>query len=329
MVKFLVVRFSSIGDIVLTTPVVRCLKKQVEEAEVHYLTKSSYSEILRGNPYIDKIHVLDKNYHKVLRSLQEENIDYIIDLHHNLRTSRLKLSLKRLSYSFDKLNLKKWILVNFKYNLLPSVHIVDRYFKTVELFSVKNDNKGLDFFVPAKEESDLSFMDKENRINYLVIVVGGGHYTKQIPVDHIIGLINDINCPIVMLGGEQDINKANQVEKAVNRKDVYNLTGKISINQSASIIQQSKLIITPDTGLMHIAAAYKKNILSVWGNTIPEFGMYPYLPGEASASFEVRNLRCRPCSKIGFNKCPKGHFNCMKMQDYKGIAMLAKKLITN
>jgi ADP-heptose:LPS heptosyltransferase len=328
MVKFLIVRFSSIGDIVLTTPVMRCLKKQVEGAEIHYLTKSKYSSILQANPYIDKIHELNKDYQALLNELRGEGIDYIIDLHRNLRTLRLKLSLKRLSYSFNKLNFRKWLFVNFKYNSLPPTHIVDRYLATTKTFSVEDDHAGLDYFIPEVDEMDLSFMSEEHRSNFIVIVIGGGHQTKQIPTERIRQLINELDIPIVFLGGSEDIGKAEELMSTIEKRAVYNLTGKLSINQSASIVKQAQLIITPDTGLMHIAAAFKKDIFSVWGNTVPAFGMYAYKSGMHSKIFEVKGLNCRPCTKIGFPRCPKGHFDCMLKQDLAAISRETKKLIT-
>ena len=107
---------------------------------------------------------------------------------------------------------------------------------------------------------------------------------------------------------------------------VYNACGRFSINQSASLVQQARVVITPDTGLMHIAAAFKKKIISVWGNTIPEFGMFPYLPDKDSRIIQVEGLSCRPCSKIGYSSCPKKHFRCMNDIDEKQLAELAKNL---
>ena len=95
-----------------------------------------------------------------------------------------------------------------------------------------------------------------------------------------------------------------------------------SDNESAALIKLSSKVITHDTGLMHIAAAFKKEIVSVWGNTVPEFGMYPYY-GDFSIwnqKFEILGLPCRPCTKIGYEKCPRGHFKCMLQQDDEKIA---------
>ncbi|MEO8117453.1 MAG: glycosyltransferase family 9 protein, partial [Bacteroidota bacterium] len=151
--KFLIIRLSSIGDIVLTTPVIRCLKQTLPEAEIHYLTKTSFSNILSENPYITKLHEWGKNENEILEILRNEKFDYIIDLHHNLRTLKIKRFLKPAKhFSFSKLNIQKWLLTALKINVLPDIHIVDRYLETVKSFGVKNDGKGLDYFIPEKDE---------------------------------------------------------------------------------------------------------------------------------------------------------------------------------
>jgi ADP-heptose:LPS heptosyltransferase len=318
MVKFLIIRFSSIGDIVLTTPVVRCLKTQIEGAEVHYLTKTKYAPILEANPYIDKVHTLNDSFRKLIKELTAEGFDYVIDLHRNLRTLRVKNALHRYSFTFNKINIEKWLLVNLKVNRLPDIHIVDRYFESLKTFSVKNDNQGLNFFIRKTDEVNVKDLLPGIGSPYLLLVVGGGHFTKQIPADKIVDIVHALNYPIVLLGGIEDSLKAGKIEK-MSTKKLVNLSGKLSVNQTASLISQSDLILTPDTGMMHIAAAFKKRIFSVWGNTVPEFGMYPYLPGPGSEIFEVSGLKCRPCSKIGFTKCPKCHFHCMNKQDYSNL----------
>lgn len=328
MVKFLIIRFSSIGDIVLTTPVIRCMKKQIEDVEIHYLTKAKYKSILLANPYIDKLHAFDNDYKSLIETLRAENFDYIIDLHRNIRSYRIKSALKRYYFSFNKLNIQKWLLVNLKHNSLPKIHIVDRYLQTLNIFSVKNDNKGLDYFISSEEIEEFSNSITELPESYIAIVIGGGHSTKQIPLEKIQQIIDNLNCSVVLLGGSDDIAKSNQL-KCSTKKNINNLVGKISINQSALIIKNSLLILSPDTGLMHIAAAFKKKIISIWGNTVPEFGMYPYFSHKDSKIFEVSNLKCRPCSKIGFAKCPKKHFNCMNHQDYQAIIKTINTFIKN
>ncbi len=324
MVKYLIIRLSSIGDIVLTTPVVRCLKKQGENAQIHYLVKEQFAQILKSNPYIDKIHTFNGNLKECIDELKEEKFNYIIDLHKNLRSSVIKLKLKTKSLSFDKLNLQKWLMVNLKINKLPDVHIVDRYMKTIDAFIEGNDNKGLDYFYDENERVNLAELPSAFQNGYLAFAIGAKHATKRIPTEKCVSICNRINLPIVLMGGKSDSGAANRI-KEQSHASIYNACGKYSLNESASLLHQARLVLTPDTGLMHIAAAFKKKIISVWGNTVPAFGMYPYLPGDESQIIEVENLKCRPCSKIGFEKCPKKHFDCMNKIDEKKIAELINK----
>jgi ADP-heptose:LPS heptosyltransferase len=323
MHKILVVRFSSIGDIVLTTPVIRCLKSQLPFSEIHYLTKKTFHDVLIASPYIDKIHLLDDGLSKIIPTLREENFDSIIDLHNNLRTLKVKARLGIKSFAVDKINLDKWMMTTFKINKLPNKHIVDRYFETVTDLKVKNDNKGLDYFIPKKDEVKINSLPKTHHNGYIGFVLGALFATKQFPIDKVISICKKINKPIVLLGGEKEKAMGEKIKSAVGDM-IYNAAGLYNINQSASLVKQATKIITNDTGLMHIASAFNKEIISIWGNTIPEFGMYPYMPQSPSNShiIEVKDLSCRPCSKLGYDECPKGHFKCMNLIDEEEIVRL-------
>lgn len=309
MTKFLILRFSSIGDIVLTTPVIRCLKQQYPDAEVHYVTKKSYQSLLVNNPYIDKVLVLEKNLNDLVKQLKSERYDYVIDLHNNLRTTILKLRLGVKSFSFDKLNFQKWILVKFNKDIMPNVHIVDRYMKTIESLGVKNDNRGLDYFIPEKDEMPLDWLPENFQKGYAVYAIGGQHETKKLPFHKMIELCKTIQLPLVLIGGKEDTFISEKLSVISEISPIFDTCGKCNLNQSASIIQNASIVYTHDTGMMHVAAALKKKVISIWGNTVPAFGMYPY-----QTDFEVienKGLPCRPCSKIGYEKCPLGHFKCM------------------
>lgn len=307
--KVLIVRFSSIGDIILTTPVVRCLKTQRPDIEVHYVTKASYQYLLTDNPYIDKIHLLEDNLWTLIKQLRNEKFDLVIDLHYNLRTLQIKTALGVQSYSFNKLNWEKWLFVNWRINALPNVHIVDRYLNTLQNLGVINDDRGLDYFIPYRDIIELDWLPVTHQKGYVAYAIGGQHETKKLPLNRMIELCEKINYPIVLLGGKEDIANGEMIEKAIGTNLIYNACGKCNFNQSSSLIQQSKLVFSHDTGLMHVAAAFKKKVYSIWGNTIPEFGMYPYQTN--FVLLENRQLTCRPCSKIGYKRCPKGHFKCM------------------
>ena len=326
--KFLLIRFSSIGDIVLTTPVVRCLKKQVPGAEVHFLTRQSFATIVESNPYIDKVHSLAHSWETMVHELKQEHYDHIIDLHHNLRTLRLRKELGIRSFPFNKLNIQKWIYTNFKWNLMPDLHIVDRYMSTIQSFGVKNDEEGLDYFIPQKDEVKQKDIPASHHAGYIGVVIGAAHNTKKLPVEKLKELCTRIDHPIILLGGKEDVANGNEIAAADPVK-IYNACGKFNLNESADLVRRSKLIITHDTGLMHIAAAFKKKIISVWGNTVPEFGMYPYYGRHQilNAKFEITGLRCRPCSKIGYAKCPRGHFKCMRQISMDAIADTARQFL--
>ncbi len=329
MVKFLVIRLSSIGDIVLTTPVVRILKKQVEDAEIHFLTKKQYQPVVANNPYIDKIWLYDNALSSLLKVLKKQDFDYVIDLHNNIRTFRIKNYLRILSSSVNKINVAKWLMVNFKINRLPQKHIVERYLETVSLFDVKDDGEGLDYFISEKDEVFPELINSTIPEDYLALCIGGQHYTKKMPPEKIADICNRISIPVIILGGKEDITEAEEICLLSENKSLINLAGKLNLNTSAAIVRDAKAVITHDTGLMHIAAAFKKRIISIWGNTIPEFGMYPYRPGEGSFISEVSGLSCRPCTKIGFKKCPRSHFRCMMDQDIEKIINAVLKDVGN
>ena len=314
--KILVLRFSSIGDIVLTTPVVRCIKKQLTGVEVHYATKKSFADIVSLNPYIVKIHLLGESLPELVKNLKAENFDLVIDLHHNLRTLRIKRALGVKSHSFNKLNWQKWLLVNLKINKLPTVHIVDRYLDTTKSLGIKNDHEGLDFFYSANDAAKACDLLSNSSESYVAVVLGANHATKQLPIDKVVTLCQELiklNATPVLVGGKGETALAQQVINQVGLDSpLINLVGQTSLGTSAAVINLCKAVFTNDTGLMHIAASLKKPVITYWGNTTTAFGMYPYLTQHFNS--EVEDLSCRPCSKIGYNKCPKGHFKCMNDQ---------------
>jgi ADP-heptose:LPS heptosyltransferase len=316
--KILVLRFSSIGDIVLTTPVVRQLKTQVPGARVHFATKPAYRSLLEANPYVDRTHVLSGTLGELVRELRAEQFDFIVDLHNNLRTRLIRLQLPGvLGRAFDKLNWQKWLLVNFKIDRLPPVHIVDRYRAAAAAFGIRDDGGGLDYFIPPGQEVEVTtaLPSGFQPGNYVAVAIGAQHATKRLPVEKLIELVAKLAPrPVVLLGGPEDESTGHVIELAFQHPHslVFNACGQFSLHQSASLVQQADFVVSHDTGLMHIAAAFGKEIFSVWGNTVPQFGMYPYRT--SFQALEVLGLPCRPCSKIGFAKCPQGHFKCMRDQ---------------
>ena len=283
------------------------------DAEIHFLVKDSFRSIVQHNPYIDKVHVLAHSWELMIEELKVEEYDYIIDLHHNTKTLRVKNALKKKSFSFYKLNIQKYFYTAFKINMLPDVHIVDRYLKTVASFGVKNDGAGLDYFIAEQEKIKRQDIPASHTAGYIACVIGAAHGTKRWPIHKWKEFCTKMNHPIILLGGSEDRVNGDEIA-AVDTIKVYNACGKFKLNESADLVRNAKLVISNDTGLMHIAAAFKRPVISLWGNTVPAFGMYPYY-GDAPVSdviMQTNKLFCRPCSKIGYNKCPLGHFKCME-----------------
>lgn len=288
--------------------------KQQLGAEIHFLTKSRFKGVLEHNPYIDQIIAFEDLDHS-LESLKSNAYDHVVDLHNNLRSSKVCKTLGVQAFKLDKINIAKWMLVNIGLNRLPNKHIVDRKFDTIQSLSIEYDGKGLDYFF--EEDTDLlkGFGKSKRRIG---IVLGAAHFTKRIPLDLVRQITEVFDAEFFLLGGpaERDLG-----EQLVVENKVYNWCGKTSLQGSAQLMDACDLIISSDTGLMHIAAALDKRIITIWGSTVPAFGMYPFIKngGNQYISQQVEGLHCRPCSKIGYNQCPKGHFACMRNQEIEKI----------
>lgn len=327
--KLLIIRLSSIGDIVLTTPVLRCLKKQFPQHQLHYLTKPQFTPILSPNPYLQEVHAWQNNLSQTLALLRLHKFTHIIDLHNNQRTLLLKMALGITAYSYNKINIQKWLAVNLKWkSLLPQTHIVDRYLETLRFLGVVNDGQGLDYFIAPEDVVNISSLFPNIAQPFVAMSIGAAHATKRLPKHKLLTICEMIKQPLILLGGKEDSATGNYVVQKLNNP-VYNACGLLRLGQSASVIQQAAKVITPDTGLMHIAAAFNKPIMSIWGNTLPQFGMYPYLPAHTQNHFavaEVRGLPCRPCSKIGYGQCPQKHFRCMELIDENEIADWANEI---
>lgn len=319
--KILVVRFSSIGDVVLTTPIVRCLKQQIPNATIHFITKKAFEPVLKDNPYIDQLITIQKSIDEVMDELKAVHYDWVIDLHKNVRTLALKRKLGVPNKSFPKKNIEKWLLVNFKVNKMGSHHIVDRYFETVQHLGIKNDAKPCDFFIHPTQEIDTLENFNLQPKTYLVVAIGAQFQTKRMPLEKLVEVLRPLSIPIVLAGGKMDADLANELIRALPSHQIKNACGPYNLQQSASIVKQAKVMLANDTGLMHIASCFQLPTVSVWGNTVPELGMYPYFPSNPTqfTIHQVANLSCRPCSKIGFKSCPKKHFNCMQLQDAQQI----------
>ena len=315
MKKVLVIRFSSIGDIVLTTPVLRCMKEQAD-IELHYLTKKSFQQILENNPYVDKVHVFEST--TIESSLKAASFDCIIDLHHNMRSMKVKRWLDVPSFVFPKMNFKKLVLVNLKWDLMGGRHVVDRYFEAANAaLGIVSDKKGLDYFIPKKDELSIEDLPEVCRSGFLAFVIGGQHDGKMMSVAKITRVCKGLRQPVLLLGGPDDRERGIEIsEKAGDL--VINTAGEYNLNQSAYILKLAKVVIRHDTGVMHIASAVGKKIRSLWGGTVPALGFSPYMPGKGSKTIGASHFM-RPSSKLGRRKGIYRMFDFMDMIDEQEI----------
>lgn len=298
--KILVIRFSAIGDILLTFPVVAALQHKYPAADIHFLTKPSNKAVLELLSSKVQPRFLQESLVQTATQLRRERYDLVIDLHNNLRTFLLQVLMLKGSWNrFRKLNFQKWLFTSFKWNTLPKVHVVERYAQAAKvnptLVTLVVNNPALDS-LPS---------------NYVAWVLGATFSTKQYPLSKLIETIERLDMPIVLLGGDKENTLASSLQ--AHFPSLISLVGKTSLAEAALVLSKAKVVVTNDTGLMHLAAFYEKPMVCIWGNTVPAFGMYPYQSAPVFHA-QVSDLSCRPCSKIGHNTCPKGHFQCMLNQ---------------
>lgn len=326
--KILLIRFSSIGDIVLTFPVVNAIRKSFPEAQIHFASKKSFETLLRGAEEIDQFHLLSDSFSEFKSEVKRERFDYIIDLHNNLRSRRLTLGLSAKTVRFDKLNLRKWLLTNWKWKVMPHVHVVDRYLETIRVLGIDSvDQTQNKFNIPATDRVNIQENYPNISGSFITVAIGAQFKTKRVPKEKWLEIFCETDEHILIIGGEIDRETGDWLVDNCPSKTIVNTCGKLTILESASVVSQAKSLLTNDTGMMHIAACFDTQIISIWGNTTPEFGMSPYRPKgiKTDKLFQVEGLSCRPCSKIGFQECPRKHFHCMTFQDAKAIALSVDK----
>ncbi len=325
--RLLFIRFSSIGDIVFTTPAIRCAKQQIPGVELHFLTKASMKAVTEANPYIDHFHYFHKDLNATIKGLKAFQFDYIIDLHRNLRTFQIQKALGVPSLSYHKLSLQKLLLTKLHLNYMPARHIVDRSLDTLSALGVVNDGKGLDYFIPKEATLPSNALPAAFQSGYIALVIGASYATKKLPVASLQALCHKIPYPIVLIGGKEDQAEGAAIE-AINPIKIWNACGKFNLHESALLVKQSKTVISHDTGFLYIACAFHKKTVAIWGATAPALQVEPYYPTKMDSSKKnvwyynaiVPNLPCQPCSNFGTKQCPQGHFACMKKQDLQSIA---------
>ncbi|KAB2840385.1 MAG: glycosyltransferase family 9 protein [Melioribacteraceae bacterium] len=305
--KILIIRLSSLGDVLLASPLLRSIKKSNPKIEIDFIVQSGYADALKYNPNISKIFSYAKNgdNKSLYDELLKRNYDLIIDLQNNNRSAGIVKSFSKPVAKFYKPTLKKFLLVHFKINLFGEIiSIPERYANSFN--EIKLDEKGLELFIPEDIKPRINF--DENLIGFCP---GSKHFTKMWPAEYFIELgnklIND-GKKIILLGGKDDKRICDEISSKI--KGATNLSGENNLLQIAADMKSCRLIICNDSGLMHTACAVNVSVAAIFGSTVKEFGFFPY--NSRSLVLENNSLSCRPCSHIGRKSCPKKHFKCMK-----------------
>ncbi len=305
--KILVIRFSSLGDILLTTPFLRILHKKYPSAKIDFCIKKSFADVVKHNPNVNDSFSWqsDEELKTLVAELVLNNYDFVIDLQNNFRSRKIVKKLGKKTFSFAKPNVRKFLLVQFKLNLLKNEKsIPERYVEVVP--ELEMDGMGLELFLPENINSE-PISEK----SVIGLAPGAFHYTKRWSIEYYAKLGNMLvnkGFTIAIFGGKSDREICNSLQSKIENS--IDLSSDNKLFQTASDMKKCKLIICNDSGLMHTATAVGVPVVSIFGSTVSEFGFAPF--GVESLIIENNNLSCRPCSHIGKATCKKKHFECIK-----------------
>jgi len=300
-IKILVIRLSSFGDIVLTFPFLNELRRLYPNAEIDFVVKDQYSELVRLHNSVNNIIVYNES---IKQKLNENKYDVVFDLQSNLKSRGIRPSNSKV-FRVRKETWKKHLLVYTKINLLKEpIPVYRKYLNTLKEF---NDSVNTEFTKSNLKISKTNFIQR----NYAVISPSSKHFTKRYPKELYVELLKNVNIKIAFTGDNNKTDKeiCSYLESKI--KNSLNLCSKLSFSELAGLISESKFVLCNDSGVLHLAEALGKKTYVTFGSTVKEFGFFPQL--DTTEVSEILGLKCRPCSHIGRSKCPKGHFKCMKL----------------
>lgn len=292
------------GDILLTTPLVRSLKKKYPHILTDFLLREEYSDTYKYSPYINKLFTFKRD-NEIPEELKSIRFDLILDLQNNIRSAGLRKKIKSDSVRvFNKRTFDKLLLVKFKMNRLKEAkQIPVRYTEVLDNFEL--DEEGIELFIENKETSIIKF-DKR----YIGVAPGSRHFTKMWPEDYYISLgrkLNNEGYIVILFGGKDDRELCKRISEQIPGS--IDLSNENDLLQTAVNMKECMALICNDSGLMHLACAVKIPVLAFFGSTVQEFGFTPFR--NKNLILENDTLTCRPCSHIGRENCPRKHFKCM------------------
>lgn len=319
--KILILRLSSLGDVLLTTPLIRILAKSYPNAKIDYIVAEPYYDILKNNPYISNIIIYDKS-RSIFNPLKIPELfyneyDISIDLQNNLRTKLLTINRAKITKNYSKQRLHKLSLVYRKKPLIENFSVPLNNINSIGLNDLKDDGLGLELWLKKDRQANdyLPFSKKYTKESHPLITIAPGakHYTKRWTEQGFIELIKilkeNYNSELNLVGSKSENEVCTFIQSQIDFS-INNYCGRLSIEESAELIDSSDLVISNDSGIMHIAAARKVPVIAIYGSTVPEFG---FLPFRTPYEIVQKDINCRPCTHIGRESCPKKHFDCMNL----------------
>jgi len=323
---------SSIGDVILTSPLIRQLRQKYPQAQIDFLIRQEYAELVKFNPHLSNIIEFDvrEGFHglrRLKRILHQSDYDVILDVHRNLRSLYLTALPSRIFprrpqvYRIHKNQLVRFLLVKLKINLYQIIFgeitpVRQKYLKTASRLGVDVNDGRLEFFLPeqAKRKAGTYLRRLSAGEEPVVIAPGARHFTKRWPSEYFAQVVTAIyrrfGKKTVLVGGAEDIPVVEEIMRQVPEDAVHSAAGKLSIIETSGLIRHASLVISNDSGIMHLADALDRPLIAIFGSTVREFGFFPNNPN--SVVLENNVLSCRPCSHIGRASCPRKHFKCMR-----------------
>ena len=328
--KTLIIRFSSVGDIVLSTPLIRALRRRFPQSQIDYLVRSEYAELLRGNPHLSMVYTFPAggttdDIDRIRQKILTTGYDLIVDIHGSLRSRILCRGMQNV-VRINKRVVPRFVLIHFKkdfYRLFGGAPgVADRYLETVSPYGVTDDGEGLEVFPGDEEERRTNELFRAQGMQHGTPLIGlcpsARHFTKMWPealfAETAAALSRRHNVAVVLFGSASEATRSQEIALQIRvhfpGAEILDFTGKLSFLETASMMDRCRLILSNDSGLMHLAAARKRKIVAIFGSTVRQFGFLP--PAERSIVLEHYGLECRPCTHIGRAECPRGHFRCMR-----------------
>lgn len=336
--KILIIRLSSIGDIILVSPLIRLVRKRFPQANIDMVVGAEFEELISFNPNLNRVILFNRQTGlrgllKLCKKIRQERYDLIIDLHKKIRSFLICLtSGAKQRASYNKHSFLRFLLVKFKINRYSDIPFTSNlYLKSLQRFDIEDDGQGLDLYItPSKERVILDLLRRKgiSKEDILIGLAPGAHwYTKRWLKERYIELSNFLiqnkKAKIVILGGREEVKLSDEI-KASLLSEPITVTDSLSLMETAALLKRCKILISNDTGIMHMAAAVKTPVVAIFGPTVKEFGYYPYRVDNRVIS---KDLPCRPCSTKGSSKCKINTFDCMRLISTNEVLEAVEELL--